>query len=203
VLGRRFQVTRLLGARATDALAREALPCHSAAEVWRLDRGSEDRGSPSRWLETAAGGPALRAFYTATAVAALLRRLTGTAWRPSGAGGSYSYYRREGHFLGLHRDVEQCDLALITCVYEHGAPAAGQSGALHLWPERTQERLGEIAADPEPGRVSVRLRPGESIILLGGIVPHTLAEIEKGHVRIAAPLCFRPARPSGGTSAPV
>lgn len=193
VEGGGFAVTRMLSDRARGALAREALRVYPAAEVWRLDRSTDERsacGDPARLLEMSAGGPVLERLYAAGAVRRLLRRLTGIDWQPSGPAGSYSYYRRPGHHLGLHRDVDYCGLALITCVLDRGAPPAGASGVLQLWPGR---ELADVRRDPEPGRVDVRLRPGESVVLLGGAVPHAVAPMGAGHVRIVAPLCFKPA----------
>jgi hypothetical protein len=120
--------------------------------------------------------------------------MTGVAWTPSAQLGTYSFYCRPGHHLDLHRDVDACDLAVIACLYEHGAPAAGTAGALCLWPGRRHERLAAIRADPERGRVVVRLVAGEAIVLVGGIVPHAIAPLGEEHTRIVAPLCFRPAR---------
>ncbi len=193
-----YRVTTLLGPRATAALAREAYVRHADAQLSRVvHHSAPPPHDPSRWFETSVGGPALRAFYTAPAVLNALRTVTGSGWRPSGEDGSYSYYRREGHFLGIHLDVDECKLALITCFHEEGAPSEGQSGALELWPERVGEPLAAIEADPEPGRVTVRLRPGESIVLLGGLAPHRFTATGPGHVRITAPLCYLPgvARP--------
>jgi hypothetical protein len=189
-----FTLTRLLSPPAAAVLGREALRCHASASVARLDQSPDEdarRGNPARHLESATGGPGLQRLYEATALRGVLRALTGLDWAPSGPVGSYSYYRRPGHHLDLHRDIEECDLAVITCVYEHGAPADGPSGALELWPGRSGDRLADIRREPERGRVEVRLRPGESILLLGGVVPHRVAPVGAGHVRVVAPLCFR------------
>ena len=154
----------MLGPRALAAMEAEAASCHagSATEAVLAVARDEDRsrGNPARNLESAPGGPALRAFYTAPALPAWLRRLTGLDWERTGDLGTYSYYRREGSFLGVHRDIDSCDLAVITCVFESGAPAGGISGSLSLWPARTSEPVSAVRADPEPGRVTVRLRPG-------------------------------------------
>ena len=47
-----------------------------------------------------------------------------------------------------------------------------------------------MRADPVPGRVTVRLRPGQAIVLLGGLIPHAIEPLGPGHVRITSPLCF-------------
>lgn len=186
-----YAVTRLLSARARGVLAREALRMYPQAEVWRRDRSTDELavgGDPARLLELGPGGPALNRLYAASTVARLLRGLTGLDWIPSGDAGSYSYYRRPGHHLGLHQDVDECNLALIACVHERGAVADGTSGVLQLWPGR---ELPDVRRDPKPGRVLVRLQPGEALVLLGGVVPHAVSPVEAGHVRIVAPLCFQ------------
>jgi hypothetical protein len=186
--------TTLLTPAARTALADEALHCHAAnAQSVALARSPDEdvvRGNPARHLEWAPGAGRLDALYRAPPLAAVLHRLTGLEWRPSGELASYSYYRRPGHFLDLHRDIDSCDLAVITCVHETGAPTSGLSGSLCLWPTRTGERLAAIRSDPDRGRVPVRLAPGESIILLGGVIPHRLEPVQGEHVRVVAPLCF-------------
>lgn len=198
-----WHVTTLLSPRARVALAEEAARRHAtAAEAVRLERSPDEdtvRGNPARFLEWAPGGPRLHALYHARPVAALLRRLTGLGWAPTGGQAAYSYYRRPGHFLDVHRDIETCDLALITCLHDTGAPGSGLAGALCLWPRRGGERLAAIRAAPDAGRVAVRLRPGESIVLLGGLVPHRLEPVAASQARVVAPLCFRAQSSRGAT----
>ena len=191
-----WRTARVLSDAARSALAKEARQCHAAATDVRLDHSPDEeyrRGNPARHLESAPGGRRLHALYHAPPLIALLRRLTGLDWLPSGEQATFSYYRRTGHYLDVHRDIEACDLAVITCVYQRGAPSDGVAGALCLWPTRTADGLAAIRADPARGRVPVRLEAGESIILLGGVVPHRLEPMADGHVRIVAPLCFRAA----------
>jgi hypothetical protein len=192
-----WTVAELLGARAREGLAAEARRCHAAgATRAQLDASPDEdtrRGNPTRSLESAPGGTVLQALYTAPIVHDWLARLTGLRWFPSGGQGTYSYYVRERDFLGVHRDVEACDLAVIACVEESGAPTGGTAGALSLWPDRTEELVSEIRRRPAPGRVTVRLGPGEAIVLLGGLVPHALEPLAAGHRRVVAPLCFRTA----------
>jgi hypothetical protein len=192
-----WTIGELLGPRAREALAAEARRCHAAgATRAQLDASPDEdvrRGNPARRLESAPGGSALQALYTAPVLHAWLRGLTGLGWVPSGGQGTYSYYRREDDHLGIHRDVDECDLAVIACVAEAGAPSSGIAGALSLWPARAGERLSEIRAAPVAGRVTVRLAPGRAIVLLGGLVPHAVEPLVEGHVRIVAPLCFRAA----------
>jgi hypothetical protein len=186
---------RLLPARDRAALFREAAACHRYAQAALVvdHDGEEHRGGvPDRWLETAVGGPRLRALLHAPATRAMLRRLTGLDWTPSGDEGTYSYYRRQGHHLGLHRDVDECDLALITCVHDSGShPEADDAGILLLYPSRVREPLSAIRAEPRRGAIPVRLTSGASLVLLGGAVPHRVLPVGRGHLRIVAPLCYR------------
>lgn len=188
-------VARLLDAGALGRLRRDALASHAAAEeshVVEPDGETWRGGNPDRWLESAAGGDPLQAFYHSPAILALLRELTGREWTQSGAAGTYSYYRRPGHHLGVHRDVDECDLAVITCVHESAGARAGPAGALCLYPRRSDETIPELRARPDEGAVYVRLKPGESIVLLGGLVPHRVLPMGEGYARIVAPLCYRP-----------
>jgi hypothetical protein len=194
--------TRLLREGGRAALLREARARHAVAEealVLEHD-GEQDRGgAPDRWLESAVGGPRLAAFLHAPPTLALLRRLTGLDWTPSGAEGTYSYYRRAGHHLGLHRDVDECDLAVITCIQAAG-PATDDAGVLVLYPGRAKEPLSAIRAEPMRGAVPVRLASGESLVLLGGAIPHRVLPLGEGHLRIVAPLCYRVAEVSGSAN---
>jgi hypothetical protein len=115
---------------------------------------------------------------------------------PTGERGTYSYYVRQGDYLALHRDVEACDVAVITCVYES---ALNVGGGLCVYPDRIHEPLSAIRAAPERGMVSVPLRPGQTVVMLGGIVPHHVLPMAQGQVRIVSVLCYR-ALPDRGVS---
>jgi hypothetical protein len=196
-------VTRLTDAAGDEALRAEALACAAHAEpAYVASPVDEDRlrGHPERWLESAPGGPVLDALYRSAGLLDLLADLTDLPWRPSGSGGTYSYYRVGGHHLGLHRDVEECDLAVIVCIEDRGASPCGPSGRLRLYPDRIREPLSAIRATREAGAVDVRLREGESLVLLGGWVPHELLPVARGQRRIVAPLCFTPQRPQASAA---
>lgn len=109
---------------------------------------------------------------------------------PSGNRGSYSYYARPGDFLDLHRDVETCDLAMITGLHDNG-DRSDLAGALVLYPGRIHEPLSAIRARPNDYAYAVKLLPGQTMIMLGGVVPHRLLPVREGQVRIVSVLCFR------------
>ena len=186
-------VTTLADQAEVAALRDEALALWDSAETVHVAGPRDEdriRGDPDRWLDWATGGPALMRFYRRTDVLDLLGRLTGIEWEPSGDQGMYSYYRRPGQYLGLHRDIDTCDLAIITCVHDVVPADPGTSGTLCLYPGRTAEPLSRIRATSERGGVFLRLPVGRSLIILGGMIPHTLLPMAPGHVRIVAPLCY-------------
>jgi hypothetical protein len=181
------------GADTTRRLLAEATAVSSHASENRVERwdGHEGRGgSPERCFLVAEGGSVQDAFYRAPSLTAFLAGVVGQVVTPSGLRGSYSYYAHPGDFLGLHRDVEVCDLALITCLHDV-ANASGTAGALRLYPDRRDEPLANIRRSGAKGQVLVRLRPGESIVILGGLVPHSLEPVAAGQIRIVSVLCFR------------
>lgn len=182
--------TRILDTAGLATLVRDAGEAHPhAAEARVASPTPGGRGDPDRWLESAPGGPALDRFAGSAAVLDALTRATGVTWRPAGPG-SWSYYRSEGHHLGVHRDLAVCDLAVITCVVDEGGRDG--EGLLRLWPSRAREPLDDIRADPREAR-HVRLRAGETVLLLGGIVPHQVLPLGPAQLRIVAPLCYQAA----------
>lgn len=176
-------------AAALRAEAHASFAGADAQETWEPDLEEGRGGTPRRRLLTAGAGPAQDAFYAEPSVAAVLSDLCGVEVTPSGNRGSYSYYCRPGDFLGLHRDVPTCDVALITVL--HDSPTADQSGALVLYPGRIEEPLSSVRERPHEGAVVVRLRPGQTIVLLGGLVPHRVRRVAPGQARVISVLCYR------------
>jgi hypothetical protein len=186
-------VTTLVSAGHLAALATEADVRGASAQEMRMRSptgGDAFRDDPDRWLESAPGGPALDALYRAESVPALLAALTGLSWTTTGELGAYSYYRKVGHHLGIHRDIDSCEIAVITCIRDDDTAGDG-GGRLCLYPTRAAEPLAAIRSSPEVGAIPIRLQAGQSIVLLGGIVPHRLTPVGRGHTRIVAPLCYR------------
>ncbi|HYN35265.1 MAG TPA: hypothetical protein VES40_21750 [Ilumatobacteraceae bacterium] len=185
---------RLLDDADVRALAAEATAHHTRAREQHtarpIDEATGPRGQPARWLESAVGGPLLEAFYNAPALSEHLATVTGLRWRPSGSNATYSYYRAPGHHLDLHRDVDECDLAVITCLYRSGE----QLPSLELFVDAGHLSLDSIRSTMQYGAVPVDLAVGESLIVLGGFVAHRLAELGPHQVRIVAPMCFTVAR---------
>jgi hypothetical protein len=184
-----FAVVRLVDDDGLRRLQEEARAAEAAATTYKMavHGGGEQRGHAARWMATTAGGPVLDALLCAPHVLDHLAAVTGVTWRPNGRLGTYSYYREPGHFLGIHRDVRGCDLALITCLWDTG----GAGGDLVVYPGAARRRLAEVRAEPRRGAHRVALAPGESAILLGGIVPHRVSPTGPAHARAVAPLCYR------------
>lgn len=172
----------------TEALAQ--LPMATACEVTVADAEEVRGGRPRRNFVNSSGGPLQQAFYLAPWLLDFLRGLTHNGLTPTGPCGTYSYYVRPGDFLDIHRDIVECDVAVISCVND-GPMDDGDGGRLCLYPERLFEPLSSIRATPQKGAVKVRLDPGQTIVLYGGIVPHALLKVAEGQARIVSVLCYR------------
>ena len=107
---------------------------------------------------------------------------------PTGSG-SYSYYEEPGDFLALHRDILQCDLTVITCLMARRM--AGPTGELTIYPGLLREPLSVARAAGRQAGTVVALEPGQSVLLLGGLVPHEMTPTAGGQERIVAINCFR------------
>jgi hypothetical protein len=180
---------RMLDAGQLGGLVADALASHANAAESRVHFSeSRGRGDPDRWLESAPGGQVLNDFVSSVDVAGALHALTGVDWTPAGPG-SWSYYRSEGHHLGIHRDVAVCDLAVITCVVDEGR--SGRSGLLRVWPTRSRATPDELRRSAH-GHVDLRVSAGDTVVLLGGLLPHCVLPLAVGHLRIVAPICYQP-----------
>ncbi len=146
-------------------------------------------GSPARKFSSTQGGAVQDAFYQSQVLITMLETLCQTRIKPTGARGTYSYYAQEGDFLALHRDILQCDLTLITCLFDHTKGAANSlGGVLRLYPNHKLQPLSSV--NPHSLSIDLRLEVGQSIALLGGIVPHEILPTSLGQIRIVGVLCF-------------
>ncbi len=190
-------VDGLPDAATVHALLREAHHAYPAASRQVLmsgDRATGRGGTPERALRTAGGGSVQDALYAAPGLHASLSDLCGATVGPSGGRGSYSYYVEAGDFLGLHLDVETCDVTLITVLSDDTDPC-GPGGGLAIYPHRFGAALDPIRRRPEDGVQLLRARPGQSVVLLGGLVPHCVAPLPDTGQRIISALCFTAAQP--------
>jgi hypothetical protein len=170
--------------------AQEAYRQAARQELGEDDAAEGRGGTPHRRLLTAGAGPVQDEMYRAPWLAEALSSAAGVRLLPSGGRGSYSYYARPGDHLGLHRDIETCDLATITVLYDNSSPRE-QGGALLLYPGRTGEPLSAIRRRPRDGACVVKVAPGQTIAMWGGIVPHAVLPVAPGQVRIVSVLCFK------------
>jgi hypothetical protein len=178
---------RLLG-----ALLEEAMAGYLHAD--RQDVADDDNaagrgGTPARHLYTAGGGPVQDAFYAAPWLSEYLSSVCGAAITRSGSRGSYSYYVHDGDYLGLHLDIETCDVTLVS-VLRDNAGQDDSSGGLLVHARHLGSDLHAVRSAPQEGLVLVKARPGQSIVLLGGLLPHETVPISPDRPRFISALCF-------------
>jgi hypothetical protein len=152
------------------------------------DRTEGRGGSPARSYRSGPGRDLHWALHGCQQMAEALGRLCGVTVSATG-GGTYSYYERTGDFLAVHRDVLQCDIAVITSL----TPGLfdGSTGELAIYPEFIREPLSTVRSAGRASATVVPLDRGQTIILLGGIVPHEVAPTCPGQERIVAINCYR------------
>jgi hypothetical protein len=170
--------------------AAELYPSATIQESWEPDSEEIRGGKPRRSLLTSTAGAIQDAWYASDHLPRFLSSQLGLPVVPSGNRGSYSYYARKGDFLGLHRDVEACDVAVITGLHDTAAPA-DQGGSLTLYPGRIGEPLSAIRERPQEGAHLVKLSPGQTIVMFGGVIPHSVVPVGEDQLRIISVLCFR------------
>ena len=171
-------------------LKAEALATRSSGQRNALaySDATEGRGgAPGRAFTSAHGGRVQWGIYSAPQLIAFLSEMCGLGVRPTG-GGTFTYYEQLGDFLALHRDIVACDLAVITCLSETHAT---RGGGLLLYPDYATHPLSAARAAGPSAATPAPLGPGDSVILLGGIVPHEVAPMQPGHQRIVSVMCYR------------
>ncbi len=163
------------------------------AEAERMVVGESDGtqgrgGCPARAYRSGAGGELHWGLHGCEQMAETLAKVCGLRVAPTGSG-TYSYYEQTGDFLALHRDVLQCDVAVITSL----TPCAMDrpAGELVVYPDLMREPLSAARAAGRAAGTSVPLDRGHTMILLGGIVPHEVAPACAGQERIVAINCYR------------
>lgn len=191
-----------------DDLLREAEEKRSLARPQRLDSSDSQEGRgghPLRRFHHAGGGAALERFGKSESVLRLLARCCGRTVVPTGSNGSYSYYTKKDDFIGLHLDVVDCDVVLITCLRDDSSPRSA-NGALALYPTRRMESIASLNADPLRGVEAIKLAPGESLALIGGAIPHRILPVAARQNRIICVTCYKalgpPAASNGYRSPP-
>lgn len=181
----------LVNDRLFRRLLNEALSRYDAAAETHVavsDGEEWQGGNPARRFLSVPGGDVQTAFYQDPAVCDLLARLCGVSLRPSGACGGFTYYTRPGDHLAIHRDIQRCDLAVITCLQE--THPEGTAGKLVVYPDRLDDPLSALRATPDDGGIPQALLPRQTILLFGGIVPHQILPAAEDQARIVSILCY-------------
>lgn len=181
----------LLGEDVMSALTAEAFEAYSSStrsHVTNTGDRAERGGSPARRFASSPGGPIQAGFYNATEMIDFVSDLAGDRVKPTGGLATFSYYVSPGDHLDVHRDVVECDLAVITCLADSTPDRV--SGSLHVYPDRLAESVMSIRATRERGGQRVHLTPGQTIVLFGGIVPHRLDPVAADQQRIVSVMCY-------------
>ncbi|MDX1984666.1 MAG: hypothetical protein SFV51_30620 [Bryobacteraceae bacterium] len=143
-------------------------------------------GEPARALSSVPCGPLQWTVFGSAAMGGAISELCGLDLEATGAG-TYSHYSEPGDFLALHRDIVRCDIAVITCLEEHGEPTA----RLRAYPQCAAEPLTAVYRHGPRGGVDVVLAPGDTAVMAGGLVPHEVTPLGAGQRRAVTITCFR------------
>jgi hypothetical protein len=174
----------LIGPETLDGLRAEAdsaRPGGARGEVAQSD-GTEYRGgSPARAYRTAPGGRLHWALHGSPQMCEAIAGWCGVTVEATGAG-TFSYYEQADDFLALHRDVDSCDVTLITCLKVRD----GASGGLLVYPNHMDNPISEIRAAGRSAGVAVPIVPGDTVALLGGIVAHEVTPASASQERIVS-----------------
>lgn len=176
-----------------QALLSEALGQMGLATEESVQRSDSEEirgGSPARRFLMVPGGRLQSSFYRAGHMLRFLGEVTGLALAPSGERGTYIFYARPGDYISVHRDMDTCDLVTITCLQDLRIRAS-TGGTLYLYPSRVYEPLSTIRAQPERDVMGIALQPGQTIVMLGGIVPHGTIPLTPAQLRIVSVLCYQ------------
>jgi hypothetical protein len=136
----------------------------------------------------ARGGEAQSKLYHSSKLLERLSAEAGLPLKPSGSHGIYAYYIRRGDFIGIHRDTEPFDVELITCLFD--THPGHEAGALAIYPGRTSDSCASIGKSVRRGQELVKLAPGQSVLLLGGVLPHRVLPVLQDQLRIVSSLSF-------------
>lgn len=151
--------------------------------------GAEGRGGyPARAYRSGPSGDLHWGLHGCPQMTETLAGVCGFDVAPTGSG-TYSWYEETGDFLALHRDVLQCDIAVITSLTR--CEMNPTEGELVVYPDFMRDPLSLVRAAGRAAGRSIPLDRGHTMILLGGIVPHEVAPAGAGQERIVAINCYR------------
>jgi len=184
-------ILELPRAEVIDELREEALLVRAdgSRNEWSGPDVIEERGgNPSRAFAAAEAGQVQWNLFSGAAMVKAVTDACGLDVEPSGSG-TYSYYEQPGDFLALHRDIEHCDLTVITCLRDTGR--AERSGVLLVYPEHINRPLDTARQAGRTAAIAASIRAGQSAALLGGFVPHEVFPMADGQERIVSVMCYR------------
>ena len=167
------------------ALRGEAERTESTAPDPEPHRG----GDPPRGFASVPAGERQEALYQDPALAERLGREVGRPVQPSAERGTYSFYEQRGDHLGIHRDIADCDVTLVTCLQDHADPGF-ETGAVAVWPARLDAPLSEVRLAADREAVRLRLGVGETLLLCGAVLPHAVLPVAEDQDLILSILCF-------------
>jgi hypothetical protein len=149
----------------------------------------EDRKAGARIKRLVArGGAPQCVLYHDPEMHSFLSVETGLSLAPSGSHGIYAYYVRNNDFIGLHRDTSPFDVELITSLYD--THPDNEQGSLAIYPTRTTESCESISKTSKKGKEIIKLKPGQSMLILGGVIPHRVVPVFADQIRIVSSLSF-------------
>lgn len=82
------------------------------------------------------------------------------------------------------------DVAVLTVLYDSSTHAE-QAGGLLIYCDRIDEFIYSIRKSPSYGAEFVKMLPGQTLLLLGGLIPHRLIPVRSGQFRIISALCLQ------------
>ena len=168
----------------------DQLPNGTREEVEISDSEEERGGCPARRFVTVPGESRLDSLYHSEEIKSFLQNLTYLPICPSGLRGQYIVYSEPGDYISVHRDVEPCNVVMITCLYDN-RPHEAMGGTLYFYPTRQHDPLSLIRQTSEQGCLGIKLQIGQTLILFGGRIPHGTIPIVQGQMRIVSTLCFQ------------
>jgi hypothetical protein len=184
-------VSGMIGRSLLDALKAEAESARPLGQRIALPfsiRTEERGGSPARALRSLPCGQVHRALHASSQLVDAIGEICGVAVTSTGVG-TYHFYEREGDFFALHRDFVGCDVAVITCISQR--TTEHPMGELLVYPNLFHQGLSQVCAAGKAMSVSIPLVPGDTAILLGGLLPHEVTPVAAGQDRVVAVNCYR------------
>jgi alkylated DNA repair dioxygenase AlkB len=155
----------------TEALLQEAVAQRVSARPWSSDRYALSRRgqvSSPRAHRSASPGPALRALHESSRLRELLAELTGRHFFATRS--SYLFYSA-GDFIGLHTDIDPCQVTLVTGVLGDPGPLVLHPELVPMAPPRVLQLSRRSGGFPPGGRPVAIPRDGV-LVLRGSGVPH-------------------------------